>query len=394
MLIALRYIDDPQMPLPKASPNDQTSTLTLPGPDQTTAPRRDIRPEPQTAWIPAAVLKLMPGLALVGALAACSLLAARSSWAQQYGLSALTLAIVIGMLIGNTLFPRIAPHTAAGVDFSKGILLRAGIILFGFRITFQQIADIGLAGIVIAVVMVGLTFLLATWLGTRVFGLDRQTSMLIGAGSAICGAAAVMAAEPVVRGQAHKVSIAVATVVVFGTISMFLYPVLHAPLGMTDHAYGVFAGSTIHEVAQVVAAGKAVSEEAMQTAVIEKMLRVMLLAPFLLILSAVLARRTERHGQPKGEARPAAVVIPWFAVGFIAAAAFNSLQLLPTSAVDVVLGIDTLLLAMAMAALGLRTHAGAIRQAGARPLLLASALFIFLVAGGYGLNLLTMKLLG
>jgi uncharacterized integral membrane protein (TIGR00698 family) len=328
------------------------------------------------------------GIALADAIAALGMAAAQSSWAQNLGFSALTLAIVLGIAAGNTFFPAIAGRVAPGVDFSKNMLLRAGIILYGFRITFQQIADVGLTGVVIAALMVGLTFLLAVQLGTRLFKLDRETSMLIGAGSAICGAAAFMATESVVRGQAHKVSVAVATVVVFGTIAMFAYPLLYPHLGLTEQAYGIFAGSTIHEVAQVVAAGKSVGDAAAATAVIEKMLRVMILAPFLMLLSGT--QRTEAAGAHAGAGSRPRITIPWFAVLFVVASGVNSLQLLPAEMVNVLIQIDTALLAMAMAALGLRTHAGAIRQAGIRPLLLATVLFAFLVAGGYGINRIVM----
>ncbi|MGN7726336.1 YeiH family protein [Luteimonas sp. 22616] len=324
---------------------------------------------------------LWPGLALAAAVAGAGMLAAQLPALQALGLSALTLAIVFGIAVGNTVFPAIAARSGAGVDFAKGMLLRTGIVLYGFRVTFQDIAGVGVEGVLIAVAMVGLVFGLAVLLGTRVFKLDRETAMLIGAGSAICGAAAVMATEPVVRGQAHKVSVAVATVVVFGTLGMFLYPWLYPHLGLGEHAFGVYAGSTIHEVAQVVVAGRAVGEVAGSAAVIEKMLRVMLLAPFLLLLSARLSREAS-----DGTGRKAGIVIPWFAVLFVAVAGLNSLQLLPAAWVDMLVQVDTVLLAMAMAALGLRTHVGAIRQAGFRPLLLASALFVFLLVGGYAVN--------
>src|SRR4029077_8632271 len=117
---------------------------------------------------------------------------AQTHWAQHLGFSALTLTIVLGIIAGNTFFPAIVPHTASGVDFCKSRLLRAGIILYGLRITFQQIASIGWAGVIIDALTVILTSVLAVQLGTRLFKLDRQTSMLIGAGSAICGAAAVL----------------------------------------------------------------------------------------------------------------------------------------------------------------------------------------------------------
>lgn len=320
------------------------------------------------------------GLLLAGLLAFVAIEGSMLPKVQSLGLSALTLAIIIGMVIGNTIFPRIATHAAAGVDFSRSILLRAGVVLFGLRVTFQQIAGIGWQGIVIDVAVVILTLVLAVQLGKRLFGLDKETSILIGAGSAICGAAAVMATEPVVRGQAHKVSVAVATVVVFGSVSMFLYPALYPYLHLSEHAYGVYVGSTVHEVAQVVAAGRSVSENAASTAVIEKMLRVMMLAPFLLVLASFLEKDAETEGKKHR------IVIPWFAVMFIVASAINSLHWLPAGLVSGLVQIDNVLLAMAMAALGLRTHAGAIRQAGTKPLLLALMLFGFLTVGGYALN--------
>src|SRR5215469_242447 len=272
-------------------------------------------------------------LALSAALAALGISAAGMPAVRHFGLSALTLAIVLGIVAGNTFFPRVAARTAVGVDFSKSTVLRIGIVLFGLRITFQDIAAVGWAGIIIDALMVVATFVIAVQLGTRVFRLDRQTSMLIGAGSALCGAAAVLATEPVVRGQPHKVSVAVATVVVFGTLAMFAYPLLYPILGLSEHAYGVFTGSTVHEVAQVVAAGRSVSEAAAETAVIEKMLRVMMLAPFLLVLSGLKEHspdvgRDERH---PGVRSP--IVIPWFAVLFIVASLVNSLHMLPASAV-------------------------------------------------------------
>jgi len=328
------------------------------------------------------------GLALSATIALLAMIAAGVPAVQHYGLSALTLAIVLGMVAGNTFFPRVATRTAVGVNFAKSTLLRLGIILFGLRITFRDIAAVGWTGLIIDALMVAATFVIAVQLGTRVFRLDRQTSMLIGAGSAICGAAAVMATEPVVRGEPYKVSVAVATVVVFGTLAMFAYPALYPLLGLSEHAYGVFAGSTVHEVAQVVAAGRGVSEAAATTAVIEKMLRVMLLAPFLMALSG-LEEHPNRGGRP---AARAPIVIPWFAVLFIVTSLVNSLHLLPASAVAGLTELDTLLLATAMAGLGLHTQVGAVRRAGVRPLLLAASLFVFLVLGGYAINRLVSHL--
>ena len=245
----------------------------------------------------------LPGLALAAVLAALAVEIGRLPWLQANGISALTLAIVLGMLVGNTVYPKLAAASAGGVTFSKQTLLRAGIILYGLRLTFQDIAAVGVSGILIDTLVLSSTFVLAWWVGTRVLGLDRKTAMLIGAGSSICGAAAVMATEPVVRGRADQVAVAISTVVVFGTLDIFLYPALyhlnaHYQLfAASPTAYGIYAGSTIHEVAQVLAAGRAIADSAANTAVITKMVRVMMLAPFLIILSSYLSRHDER-GRP------------------------------------------------------------------------------------------------
>lgn len=337
-----------------------------------------------------------PGLLLTLALAAAAIVLSTLPWLQAHGISALTLAIVLGIALGNTVYPRLASPAADGVGFAKHWLLRAGIVLYGMRLTFQDIGQVGVGGVLIDALVLGSTFGLAWWAGTRWFGIDRDTAMLIGAGSAICGAAAVMAAEPVVRGRAEQATVAVSTVVVFGTLAMFLYPALyqfnvaHAWLPLGEQAYGVFTGSTVHEVAQVVAAGRAVSEGAADTAVIAKMVRVMMLAPFLVALSLLLARG--RVAQP-GAAR-AKIVVPWFAFGFVAVAGIHSLHVLPPSLVAAAIDLDTLLLAMAMAALGLTTHVSALRRAGPRPLLLALLLFGWLLGGGLAINLVVHRLLG
>lgn len=341
------------------------------------------------------IFPFLPGLALVGSLAFVAIEVAKLGWLQANGFSALTLAIVFGMLVGNTAYPRMAPLSNIGVTFSKQKLLRLGIILYGLRLTFQDIAHVGMAGVVIDATMLCSTFALSWIVGTRVFGLDRRTAMLIGAGSSICGAAAVMATEPVVRGRAEQVTVAIATVVVFGTLAIFLYPALYHVndqyhlITLSPTAFGILAGSTIHEVAQVVAAGQSIGDEAAKIAVIAKMVRVMMLAPFLIALSAYLSRSTEvseAHLQGSNAQKPGRIVIPWFALGFVAVAGLNSLAVLPKAAVTVAIDIDTMLLAMAMAALGLTTHVSAIRNAGIKPLALAALLFAWLLGGGIAIN--------
>lgn len=331
-----------------------------------------------------------PGVLLAALLAGMAALLSQWSLMAQLGLSALTLAIALGMVAGNTVFASVADRAGPGVDFARSTLLRAGIVLYGFRISLHDIGAVGWPGLLIAAAMVALTFSVAVYVGTRWLGLDRQTAALIGAGSAICGAAAVMATQPVVRGEEHKVSIAVATVVVFGTLSMVLYPLVFPYLGLSEHAFGLFAGSTIHEVAQVVAVGDAVGPAAANAAVVEKMLRVMMLAPFLMWLSFQSAASLK--GATSFKACCKQVRIPWFAVLFIVVSAVHSTGVLPSGLVAGLVQLDTLLLATAMAAMGLRTSAASMRRAGVQPLKLGALLFVFLTVGGYLVNAAVLSL--
>ena len=330
--------------------------------------------------------RLVPGLALTGALTALAVWAGDIPRVAELGLGALTLAILLGILVGNTLYPRWQTVCHSGVQLAKQRLLRLGIILYGFRLTFQQIADVGASGIIIDALTLITTFLLACWLGKKVFGIDSQTAILIGAGSSICGAAAVMATEPVLKADSSKVAVAVSTVVVFGTLAIFAYPWLYQLnehfqwLPFSQETFGIYAGSTIHEVAQVVAAGHAIGPDAENAAVIAKMIRVMMLAPFLLLLSGYISRGGA------GKAEKSAITIPWFAVLFIAVAGLNSFNLLPATLVQHLITADTWMLAMAMAALGLTTHISAVRQAGMKPILLATLLFVWLLVGGGAIN--------
>ena len=323
-------------------------------------------------------------------------------WLQSHGMSALTLAILLGIVLANTVYARLADAVGPGVGFSKQTLLRAGVILYGLRLTLQDIGHVGIAGVLIDAVVLTSTFALAYLLGTRFFGLDRTTAMLIGAGSAVCGAAAVMATEPILRAKAEQVTVAVSCVVVFGTLAIFLYPILY---GLNTHwllipagprAFGIYAGSTIHEVAQVFAAGRSVSIATADTAVVTKMVRVMMLAPLLIALSAWMARRaghTHTGEKLSAAASGAKLRIPWFAFGFIGMVLFNSSALLPQGVRIALVDVDTFILAMAMGALGLTTHVSAIRNAGIKPLLLGGVLFVWLILGGGLINDLVARAL-
>jgi len=337
----------------------------------------------------------LPGIVLSLGIAIVSLILANITWLQSHAIGTLTIAIILGIFLGNTLYPSIAAHCAKGVLFSKQRLLQLGIIFYGFRLTFADITHVGAHGALIDALVLTSTFALAWVVGRKVFKLDTNTVILIGAGSSICGAAAVMATEPVLKGRAEQASVAVSTVLVFGTMSMLLYPALFQ-WNLSWHffptsaeAFGIFTGSTVHEVAQVVAAAKPLGDIATNTAVIAKMVRVMMLAPFLILLSLCVARTQQSQIHVEATTK-APITIPWFAVIFVAVAGLNSLAIVPSNLVVAAVNIDTLFLAMAMASLGLCTHFSAIKQAGFKPMVLGGILFSWLIIGGALINRLVM----
>ena len=321
---------------------------------------------------------------------------------RRLSFSPLIVGIVLGMLYANSLRNKLPETWVPGIRFCTKQVLRWGIILYGFRLTLAQVAAVGIQAVVVDLVVVTVTILGGVLLG-RLLKIDRDTALMTSTGSAICGAAAVLGAEPVVKCEGYKTAIAVSTVVIFGTLSMFLYPVMYRTGlldGMTDTEVAIYTGSTLHEVAHVAGAGNAMdptdSLGIAATATITKMIRVMMLAPVLVVMSFALAGRRRREVAAAQDARAekSRIAIPWFAFGFIAVICLNSLlqSLLGVASVrEIPLNgaieyIDTFMLTMAMTALGTETSLDKFRQAGAKPFVLAGLLYVWLVVGGYFLT--------
>lgn len=320
---------------------------------------------------------------LIVSLSLVALFISQIPFVKSLSLSPLIVGIIIGMIYGNTLRKRLPDQWVPGILFCSKQILRGAIIFYGFRLTFQHIVAVGPAAIVVDIIMV-LSVLLVGYFTGRMLKLDPHISTLTTAGSAICGAAAVLGTEPVLKNQPHKTAIAVSTVVIFGTISMFLYPVMYKMgwLNLNPQQMGIYIGSTIHEVAHVVGAGNALNDTVIaESAVIVKMIRVILLAPFLLILSLLVGRKNRKEGiETSGKSK---ITIPWFAFGFLIVIGFNSLNLLPEAMVDGINTADDFALTMAMTALGVETNFKKFKQSGLKPFILAFVLFIWLVVGGY-----------
>ncbi|MGJ5177939.1 YeiH family protein [Bradyrhizobium oligotrophicum] len=314
----------------------------------------------------------MPGLALSAAIAAGAF---GLRLLPGLGLfSPMILAIVAGMALHNIVgTPR---RAKPGVTFAMRRVLRTAIILLGLQLTATQIVEVGARGLgVIALSLTG-TFLFTVWMG-RLLGVDRKLAELIAAGTSICGASAVIATNTVTRAPDEDVAYAVACVTVFGSIAMVAYPLLPTLLHLDAHAFGLWSGASIHEIAQVVAAAFQGGQQAGEFGTVAKLARVMLLAPVVLTLGLLATRRARHAGHGHAGAQPP---LPWFVFGFIALVAVNSLITVPAEAKTVIVTATTFLLSMALAAMGLETDFGKLKAKGLRPLALGLAAFLFIAS--------------
>lgn len=331
-----------------------TSQLRLPSADRVddAAPARSPR---RVEWL----TTLAPGL-LIAASATVAVLVIGRFLPM---VSPLLIAIVLGAVVSNVhpLPARVKP----GMTFSAKKLLRVGVALLGLQLVFSDVVGLGLGmiAVVIAVVVLGIG---GTMFVGHLLGVGWTQRFLIACGFSICGAAAVAAVDGVVDADEEEVLTAVALVVIFGTAMIPLIPLLSNMIGLTDVQSGLWAGGSIHEVAQVVAAGGAIGGGALAVAVVVKLARVIMLAPVIAVVSAR-QRRLNRYGDDVR--RPP--LVPFFVLAFLACIALRSTGAVPD---DVLAGAklaQTALLTAAMFALGAGVNIAALRKVGIRPFLLA-----------------------
>jgi uncharacterized integral membrane protein (TIGR00698 family) len=325
-------------------------------------------------------LAIGPGLLLAATIAAAGF-----ALRQLPGLGAFSpmiLAILIGIGFHNLVGT--PAHAKAGVAFAMRKVLRFAIILLGLQLTVAQVLAVGVSGIAVIALTLVSTFLFTTWLGRRI-GVERKLAELIAAGTSICGASAVIATNTVTQAHDEDVAYAVACVTVFGSIAMFAYPLLPGLLQLDAHAYGLWTGASIHEIAQVVAAAFQGGQQAGEFGTVAKLSRVMMLAPVVITLGLMAARRARGNNQAGAQAK---APMPWFVLGFIGMVGLNSLVTIPAEAKTGIVTATSFLLSMALAAMGLETDIRKLRAKGLRPLLLGLAAFLFIAC----FSLLLVKL--
>lgn len=286
--------------------------------------------------------------------------------------SSLVLAIVIGVVMRNA---RLLPaSTRPGTQWSTKRFLRAGVVLLGLQLSLPQVFSLEVGELVTILLTVVITFCLTWWIGVRI-GVGRSLSMLIATGFSICGASAV-AAMSAVSGEREMseedVATAITMVTLFGSLAILVLPMAQGFVGLDDHQMGVWIGSSVHEVAQVVAAASIVSTTALTVAVVVKLGRVVMLAPLIAIVGGLERLRAERNEPRERDASKRPPLVPLFVLGFLAMVLVRSSDLLPTVVLELAQVVTTFLLTAAMFGLGTGVHLATLVRTGGRAAVLGA----------------------
>jgi len=314
-------------------------------------------------FLPPHIEALMPGLLLTAAISALSL----HTGAKITYVTPLIAAMGIGMLLRNAFIIPTAYN--AGIFFSMRQILRFAVALLGIRITFEKIIGLGWEGLVIALVPLFLTMIFTVLLG-RLIKVSQASSLLIGTGTSICGASAILTAGAITRSRDEDIIVAISSITVFGTISMLVYPFLFKSglLPLNEIQYGHWAGASIHEVAQVVTAAFGGGERSGEIGILVKLTRVAALIPIALFMSYMVNRGIIKHGESDEQGT---LAFPVFLLGFLGMVILNSLNFFTPKAIKWIEFFDMFLLTMAMAGMGLETDFRQLLKVGFRPLFLS-----------------------
>jgi uncharacterized integral membrane protein (TIGR00698 family) len=318
--------------------------------------------------------RLSTGLAFAAVVATCARLAA---FRLPGGLSEILLAVWLGLLVASV--GKLPVRAEPGLRFAQQRILRFGIIFLGARLSLGDVLGIGLNALgLVAACMAGI--FMFVWLAGNLMRLPRRLVLLIGVGTAVCGNSAIIATAPVVKADEREVSFAVATITIFGTLAVFLYPLLGTLLQMSNVAFGVWAGTAVNDTSQVVAAAAAFSPESRDVATVVKLVRNTLMAP-LIVLIALWWNRSERTDEVGDRAKSGALkAFPIFVLGFLAMACFRTVGIIDASSAQMLDEIAKVCILVALAGVGLGTRLGLLRAVGPAPFLLGLAAGTLLAA--------------
>lgn len=316
---------------------------------------------------PAATAKRRGSWVLGVAVAAVGLLGAVLAHRFVPAVGVLTWSVALGLVAANTgLLPRTATTSLAGVTRR---LLRVGIVLLGFSVSFAAIAALGLPLLGVVAGSLATTLAVTSWIGRRL-GLSPARALLVATGTAICGASAIAAMEDTADGDEEDVTVSIAMVTLFGSIALVALPLLAGPLGLTDHQLGIWTGASLHEVGQVVAAASPAGAAVLGTAVLVKLTRVLLLAPVVAAVGATRRLRGATSGDTgEGTRRPP--IVPLFVLGFVACAALRSTVPIPAEALGWITHVQVAALGAALFGMGASVRIASLLR-GSVPVLVTS----------------------
>ncbi|WP_245979906.1 YeiH family protein [Streptomyces diacarni] len=370
---------------PRTTPSGSATAAEdagAPAPAQETGPAR-------AGGMGAALLSRLPGLALAVAIAAVATVLGRLMPVVGGPVS----GIVLGVLVAVVVRPKTVLRP--GIAFAGRGVLQTAVVVLGAQLSLGQILKVGVGSLPVMLVTLAACLAAAYWLGRRL-GIVRDLRTLIGVGTGICGASAIAAVTPVIGALEAEVAYAVSTIFVFNVAAVLTFPFLGHLLDMSQHAFGLFAGTAVNDMSSVVAAATTYGGPAADYAVVVKLARTLLIIPICLGLAALVRRRaaaTADSAEADGtEPRRIRVgrLIPWFLVGFIALAAINTAGLVPQSAHEPLSTLAVFLITVALSAIGLSTEPAKLRRAGPAPLLLGGLLWLVVSAT----SLLLQYLLG
>lgn len=333
------------------------------------------------AATPSPLRDVLPGLVVSIVLATVAFVLADQPFVKdRLHVSALLLVILVGMALRSVM--AMPAWAVPGVRMAQRPILRWAVAGLGFRLSLGEIVRIGGPALAVVVVSTVVALVFGVWVGRRL-GLEARFATLLSVGGGICGASAVVAADSVVQAEKRDAALALGIITLLGTIGIVVYPLLGHAAGMSDFLYGVWDGASLHEMAQVVAAGAGYSEAATRIATTVKLVRITLLAPVVFFLAWRM--RTRTSAEITSEARPTVSLLPWFLVLFVVFAAVNSMGWLTPEQVKLLQRADTWLLCVGMAGVGLQTSFADLGRAGFAPIAAGAAQWLLLATLSYGL---------